>query len=196
MLMDRIMKVFTFKTEVYAEVEKDTSFTQTAWIIVAATNILNQIGVYFAATAGVAAASAFAADAGVVVAAPGPLSIVTGTVAALVGFAVGAYVVAFVGKSMFQADVTFDEVVRVMGLASVWGILGIAGLLGAVVPLLICIISPLLLAGVVLSIASSAIAIKEALDLDWTKTIITVVISWIAIFIVSAVVNSVLSFVS
>ncbi len=35
MLMDRIVGAFTFRRQVYAEVENDTSFTTTAWIIVA-----------------------------------------------------------------------------------------------------------------------------------------------------------------
>lgn len=44
MLMERIVGAFTFKKEVYADVESDTSFTKTAWIIVAVVAFLNQIG--------------------------------------------------------------------------------------------------------------------------------------------------------
>ena len=43
-MMDRIMKVFTFKNEVYKEVEDDASFTQTAWMMVAAVAFLSQLG--------------------------------------------------------------------------------------------------------------------------------------------------------
>ena len=35
MLMKRIIAALTFRKEVYAEVEKDVEFTQTAWILVA-----------------------------------------------------------------------------------------------------------------------------------------------------------------
>jgi hypothetical protein len=34
-MIDRIMKVFTFKTKVNKEVKDDTSFTQTAWMSMA-----------------------------------------------------------------------------------------------------------------------------------------------------------------
>ena len=40
-MMDRFMKVFTFKTGVYKELEDDASFTQTAWMIVAAVAFLS-----------------------------------------------------------------------------------------------------------------------------------------------------------
>ncbi len=43
-MIDRIMKVFTFKQEVYKEVEDDASFTQTAWMIVAVVAFLSQLG--------------------------------------------------------------------------------------------------------------------------------------------------------
>jgi len=38
-----------------------------------------------------------------------------------------------------------------------------------------------------------AIAVKEALGLDWTQTIITIVIAWVAIFVVSAILGSVVA---
>ena len=38
--MDRIIKALTFKTEVYAEVENDATFTSTAWIIVVVVSLL------------------------------------------------------------------------------------------------------------------------------------------------------------
>jgi len=43
-LQERIIGAFTFRTQVYEDVEADTSFTQTAWIIVAVTSFLNQLG--------------------------------------------------------------------------------------------------------------------------------------------------------
>jgi hypothetical protein len=194
MLMDRIMKVFTFKTEVFAEVENDASFTPTAWGIVAVTRLIGQIAAFLAAPAAAAAAAELTESLGVTapaMVALTPVDVVTGTIGGLIAFAVGAWVVSFVAKSLFNATVSFDEVVRVMGLASVWGLLGILGIIGIYLPLLGCIVGPIGLVVWVLSIASSAIAIKEALDLDWTKTIITVVIAWIAIFIVTAVLATV-----
>ena len=44
MLTERIIGAFTFRKGVYADVEKDTGFTKTAWIIVAVVAFLNQLG--------------------------------------------------------------------------------------------------------------------------------------------------------
>ena len=44
MLIERIIGAFTFRKEVYAEVERDTSFTNTAWVLVAVVALLNQLG--------------------------------------------------------------------------------------------------------------------------------------------------------
>ena len=44
MLTERIMGAFTFRKGIYAEVERDASFTSTAWILVAVVAFLNQLG--------------------------------------------------------------------------------------------------------------------------------------------------------
>ena len=44
MLMNRIIGAFTFRKGVYAEVESDTAFTQTAWLIVAVVAFLSALG--------------------------------------------------------------------------------------------------------------------------------------------------------
>ncbi|MCW5877047.1 MAG: YIP1 family protein, partial [Anaerolineales bacterium] len=192
--MDRIIGAFTFRKGVYAEVEQDASFTNTAWAIVAIVALLNQVSSYFTAQSASVAAADFLAetDLGAMDLAVSPFTIVSGTIVAVLAFAVGAFVVAWVGKTMFKADVNFNEVVRTMGLANVWGAVGVLGGLLSFVPLLLCAVSPLLLAASLLSIAASALAVKEALDLEWGQTIVTVIIAWVAIFIINLVVGGVL----
>ena len=97
MLTNRIIGAFTFRKGVYAEVEQDSSFTQTAWIIVAVVAFLNQVGSF--------ASGEFL---GWVVGA------VVGTIFAVIGFAVGALVISWVGRTVFNADVAFDELVRTL----------------------------------------------------------------------------------
>ena len=43
-MMERIIGAFTFRKEVYQEVEKDTTFHPTAWMIVAVVAFLSQLG--------------------------------------------------------------------------------------------------------------------------------------------------------
>ncbi|MEX2160913.1 MAG: YIP1 family protein [Anaerolineales bacterium] len=190
--MNRIIGAFTFKREVYAEVEKDTSFTPMAWAIVVVVSLLSQIAGYLAAQATAAAAVGLVGGQVAAAMAFSPVNILLGTIIQVAGFALGAYVIMFVGKSMFQAQATFDEVVRTVGLAYVWGSIGIVGgLLAFITPVLVCLASPLLLAAAVLSVVSWALAVHEALDLDWTNTAITVVIAFVVNIVISAVVGSI-----
>ena len=173
MLMERIIGAFTFRKEVYADVEKDTGFTTTAWLLVAVVAFLNQLG--SAATAG--------SFGGWI------LGAIIGTIFAILGFAVGAWVINWVGRALFQADVTFEEMVRTLGLAYVWQIIGVLGILGLISEALGCLVAPVIIISVVAMIAAWFIAAKEALDLEWGQTIVTVVVGWVALIIVSMVIG-------
>lgn len=173
--MDRIIKALTFKTDVYAEVENDVTFTNTAWIIVAVVSLLNQLGTRATTNFG-----------------NWLLSAVVGTVFAVIGFAVAAYIINLVGRAVFKAEVDFGELVRTLGLAYVWQIVGLIGILGAFSVALACITAPLLFIGWILTVIAWFVAVKEALDLDWVPTIVTVVLGWIALVVVNLLASFVL----
>ena len=173
--MDRIIKALTFKTEVYAEVEKDVTFTNTAWIIVAVVSLLNKLGTRASTNFG-----------------NWLLGAVIGTVFAIIGFAVAAYIINLVGRAVFKAEVDFGELVRTLGLAYVWQIVGLIGILGAFSVALACITAPLLFIGWILTVIAWFVAVKEALDLDWVPTIVTVFLGWIALVVVNLLAGLVL----
>lgn len=175
MLMDRIIGAFTFRRQVYAEVENDTSFTSTAWIIVVVVSFLSQFGA--AATPG---------DLGAWL-----LGTIGGTVAAIAGFALAAFVISTLGKALFQADVNFEEMVRTLGLAYVWNIIGVLGIVG-IIPPLGCILTPLLCVVPILQFISWFFAAQEALDLDTGQTLITIILGVIAQWILVAIVGAIL----
>ena len=168
--MDRIIKALTFKTGVYAEVEHDATFTSTAWIIVVVVSLLNQIG----ARAGTNFSNWL-------------LGALIGTGFAIVGFAVATYVINLVGKLVFKAEVDFGELVRTLGLAYVWQIVGLLGILGAFSVALACVTAPLIFIGWILTAVAWFIAVKEALDLEWVPTIVTVVLGWIALVVINLI---------
>jgi hypothetical protein len=176
MLSDRIAGAFTFKREVFAEVENDPSFTSTAWLIVIVVGFLNQLGAH--AGQGVARWI---------------IGAVLGTVGVVIGFAVAAFVISFVGKSVFNAQVTFEELVRTLGLAYVWNVIGFIGVLAGFSTALSCLLAPVLFLGAILGLVAWFVAAKEALDLEWLQTIITVVIGWIALLIVIAITSAILA---
>lgn len=168
MLKDRIIGAFTFRKGVYAEVENDTTFTTTAWMLVAVVAFLNQLG----SQAGSDVISWV-------------IGTVVGTVFAIIGFAVGSLVINWVGRSLFKADVTFDELVRTLGLAYVWQVIGVIGILSAITASLSCVLAPIMFIAAILLVVAWFIAAKEALDLEWGQTILTVILGWIALIVVS-----------
>jgi hypothetical protein len=168
MLTERIIGAFTFRKGIYAEVEQDASFTTTAWILVAVIAFLNQIGAN-------ASGNLF----------NWLISAVVGTIFAVIGFAVGALVVNWVGQTVFNAEVTFDEVVRTLGLAYVWNVVGLLGILSAFSQTLSCILAPVMVAAVVLMVIAWFVAVKEALDLEWVQTLVTVFLGWLAVIVIS-----------
>lgn len=179
MLTDRIIGALTFRRGVYAEVEHDKSFTQTAWLLVLVIAFLNQLG----ATAGVAANANFIRWI---------IAAVVSTAFAVLGFAVGAFVVSWVGKTLFSADINFEEAVRTLGLAYIWNGIGVLGIFSAITPLLTCLLTPVTFIAWILGLVAWLFAIKEALDLDWTQTIITLIIGWFVNFIITALAGIVL----
>ena len=170
MLTERIMGAFTFRKGIYAEVEQDASFTSTAWILVAVVAFLNQLG-----------ANASGDFVGWLVGA------VVGTIFAVGGFAVGAFVISWVGKTLFHADVTFEEMVRTLGLAYVWNVVGVIGIISAFSSALSCMLAPVMIAAAIAMAVAWFIAAKEALDLEWGQTIITVILGWIALMVIMAI---------
>ena len=111
----------------------------------------------------------------------------------MLGFAVAALVINFVGQTFFSAQVTFEELVRTLGLDYVWSAVGFIGVLALISPALACVLAPAGLIAAILGIVAWFIAVKEALDLDWVGTIVTVILGWIAIFLVSAVAGLILA---
>ena len=175
MLMDRIIGAFTFRKGVYAEVEQDATFTRTAWILVAVVAFLNQLGTQASTNLGGWLPGA-----------------IVGAIFAVVGFAAAALVISWVGRAVFKSEVTFEELVRTLGLAYVWNIIGVIGTLAAFSEALSCLLGPLLILAWILMVIAWFIAAKEALDLDWVKTIITVLLGWLALVIIMVIAGVVL----
>jgi len=101
---------------------------------------------------------------------------------------VGAFIVNWVGRTVFNADVTFDELVRTLGLAYVWNIVGVLGVLRAISPTLGCLVLPAAVLAGVAGFIAWLVAAKEALDLEWVQTIVTVFLGWVVKLIISMVV--------
>ncbi len=175
MLTQRIIGAFTFRKGVYEEVEQDADFTRTAWLIVIVVAFLDQLGSF--ATGNIARWFGGA---------------IIATIMAVIGFAVAAAIVSWVGLSVYKADVTFDELVRTLGLAYVWRIVGFLGVLTAPFGFLNCLVAPLYILAFILGLVAWFVAAKEALDLEWGPTIITVILGWLAFLVIMLITGVVL----
>lgn len=167
MLTERIIGAFTFRSGVYAEVENDVNFTTTAWLIVTVVAFLNQLGERVS-------------DDFV----KWILGTIVGTIFVLIGFAIACAVINWVGRTVFYAEVTFDELVRTLGLAYVWNIVGVLGAIVAFSPTLDCVTAPARFLAWILGLVAWFQAAREALDLETVQTLVTVIIGWIVLFVV------------
>ncbi len=175
MLTNRIMGAFTFRREVYADVERDTTFTSTAWLLVIVVSFLNQLGAH-------SSRNIVSWIVGAVV----------GTIFVVIGFALGAFVINWVGQTVFKAKVTFEELVRTLGLAYVWNVVGFVGILAGFIPALACLLTPALFIAGLMGLIAWFVAAKEALDLEWLQVIITVVIGWVVLLVINLIAGAVL----
>ncbi len=166
MLTDRIIGALTFRQGVYAEVENDPTFTTTAWTIVAVAAFLNQLGIR-------AQSNIFR----------WLIATIIGTVVFVVGFAIAVWVIDWIGREVFEAQVAFDELVRTLGLAFVWQAVGVLQMPGKFITAMNCLTVPVLIAAGFLGLAAWLIAVKEALDLEWVQTAITVVVGFVVLLV-------------
>ncbi|MCH7588683.1 MAG: hypothetical protein IIC78_11730 [Chloroflexi bacterium] len=176
MLVDRIIGAFTFRKGVYAEVEHDTTFTAMAWVLVVGAAFLNAFGTG-------ASNEVFSRLIGAGI----------GTVFTVIAFAVATFIISWIGKSMFGADVTFDEMVRTLGLAYVWNAVGVIGIVSIVSTTLSCVTAPFTFAAALAGLVAWFVATKEALDLAWGQTIVTVIVGWVVMLVISLFVGFLLS---
>jgi hypothetical protein len=163
--MNRITGALTFRRQAYTEVEHDAGFTNVAWLLVVVANFLGQLGAN--AVNGVSDPIQWA------------WNTIIGTVFAVGAFVVVVAIVNGVGRQAFKAEVTYEELVRTLGLASVWSAVGVLGILAAISSSFSWVVGLARLAAFVLGLAASLVAAKEALDLEWLKVIITVIVAWV-----------------
>jgi hypothetical protein len=178
MLVERIIGAFTFRRLVYAEVERDTTFTMTAWLLVAVVAFLNQLGTH--------ASTKVLMWLG---------STVVGTIWSVIAFAVAAYIMNWMGRALFKSDVTFEKLVRTLGLAYVWNIVGVIGVVAGLSDALSCLFAPALVVGWVMLVISWFVAAKEALDLEVVQTIVTVALGWLVFGLIMAIGSMVLNLI-
>jgi hypothetical protein len=173
-MIERIVRVVKLDATVYAEIEQDEAANVEAAIIVGVASLLTALGSAIALwvaghTLGRGLATFF----------------VTLILGVGLNWLLWAYVTMLVGTKLFGGETTFAEMARTLGYANaprVLGILSAITCLGAIIGFVAWI----------LSLVAGFFAVRESLDLPTDKSIITMVISGVIVFILSFVVALIL----
>lgn len=160
-MVERIMRVLRLDAPVFTEIAKDPAATTQAGIIVVAVSLLSGIG---SGIRGHFFSSLI-------------WELIAGVVLSWLLWAVITY---FIGTSLFGGKSTVEEMLRVLGYASAPRLLGLFGFIP-------CVGGLAALVGGILALVAGFIAVREAMQFDTGKAVITVVVGWLVALALTAV---------
>jgi hypothetical protein len=166
----------------YHEVEHDTSLDQQALLVVIIAAAAGGVGALLAGIIGGVLGGVLGADVG------GSfvttiLSTIWVVVFTVIGYYIWAFVTQWVGTNLFEGRADFGEVKRALGYAYTPQVLNVFSFIPCLGAILGFVTS-------IWTLIAAFYALREALDLDSTKTIITLVIGWVIIMVISFVITA------
>lgn len=167
-LINDIRRAVTFDASFYRQAANDDRYSQQALIIVMIVAALSGIGAFLS--------NIFSANfIGAIV------GLVLGIGFAIVGYFVWVYVVQYVGAQFFQGRATVPQLQRTLGYAYAPTVLGFFSFIP-------CLGGLVALAGSLWALACGFFAVREVHQLDDGKTLLTVIIGWVVVMVISAIV--------
>lgn len=162
-LISRMVRAARLDVSLYEEVEADTSATSQSAIAVAIVAVAGAIG---------GALQAAMSDTG------GNIigSVIWGLLSALFIWVVWSYLTYFIGTKMFGGTATPGEMLRTLGFASAPGVFNVLVFIPVLGPLVGFIT-------MIWSLVAGVIAVRQALDFDTGKAILTAVIAGVVAFL-------------
>jgi hypothetical protein len=170
-MIERMMRAAKLDVDLYNEVERDTSLNQEALTVVILASVAGGIG---SLIGGIIQGSIGIALLGLVVT----------VILEVVNYFIWAWITYFVGTNLFQGTADFGEMRRTLGYAYAPRILSILSFIPCVGPFIA-------LAGGIWSLVAGVIAVREGLDFDTGKAVITVIIGWVVTLILTFIVGAV-----
>lgn len=168
-LVDNVMRAVRFDATFYRQAANDERYSQQALTVVILVAALSGIGAFLGNLLGGNILGAL-------------LGLVLGVVLGVAGYYVWVYAVHFVGAKFFQGSATAPQLQRTLGYAYAPMALGLLSFIP-------CVGGLVALAGSVWSLACGFFAVREVHQLDDGKTLLTVVVGWLAVAVVMAVVG-------
>lgn len=164
-MLNRVIGVMKLDVDTYEEIEADESATPQAAIVVTVVAVIGGlIGGGISAGLGGNFVGAFLSQ----------------LLTAYISWGVWSVVTYFVGTSLFNGKSDIGQMLRVLGFAQAPGILGIIPVCGAFV-------------GWLWTLACTFIAIRQGLDLDNQKALLTAIIAFVCVLIVSFAIGAILA---
>ena len=157
-MFDRVMRAVKLDKDFYNEAERDTSLDQEALLVVIIVSVASGIG---SLISGIISGGFGAAL----------LSALLTIGIGIGGYYLWAYVTLYIGTKFFEGDADLGEMKRTLGYAHAPRLLGLLSFIP-------CVGAIFSLAGFVLSLVAAVIAIREAMDFDTGKAVVTAIIGW------------------
>lgn len=167
-MVERMIRAARLDPAVYNELEADLSANGQALLVVILASLASGIGNGIRLS--VSGHPALAVG-----------GLITGLITALIGFAVFVTLVYFVGTRGFGGTATPGEILRTLGFAYTPQLLGLFSFIPFLGGLAVFI-------GTIWGWVASVIAVREALDFDTTKAVLTIIVSAIVVVVVLAIV--------
>jgi hypothetical protein len=174
-LQNRIMGVITLKAPIYREIADDQTATTQALTVFIIATLISKL---FSGLVGVNSngTTFFALGGGIV-------SAIFGVIIGLIGLYFTAWVLAFVAQRLGGKTST-NEMVRVTGFVSIFGLVAVINILTFISPSLVCLTGLISLAVAILSIVAYTIGVREAAEFSTTNAIITAIIAVVVNFVI------------
>lgn len=166
-MIDRIMGIFKLDAGTFDAIEHDELATSQAALVVLAVALFSGVGGLFGALIG---------GSNLVTGFFGPI------IYTLAGWIVWSAVVFIVGSSMFGGTTNMREMMRVVGFAYAPQLLGLLSFIP-------CVGWFFALAGWIWSLAAMVVAIRQGLDIDTGKALITALVGWILVVVINILVG-------
>ena len=168
-MINRVTRAAMLDVNLYEEVEADTSLNQEALIVVILVAVAGGIGSFLG--------QVFGGEIG-----PAVISLLVTIVLGVVSYYIWAYVTHFVGTRLFDGTADPGELLRTLGYASGPRIL-------ALLSFIPCLGGLAGLVGAIWALVTGVVAVRQALDFDTTKAVLTCIVGWVIALVISIVVG-------
>ncbi|MFO8037244.1 MAG: Yip1 family protein [Anaerolineales bacterium] len=171
-MIDRVLRAAKLDVDFFKEAEADPSLNQEALMVIVLVSAISAVGSFISGLMGGKIGAAL-------------IALIITVILGVVNYYIWGYLTHFIGSSLFDATSEPGEVLRVLGYASGPRVLGFFSFIP-------CVGGLVGLIGAIWALVAGFIGVREALDLDTGKTLITVIIGWAVIMIITFAVSSII----